>query len=225
MSGEKKRLLISACKVNDGKVSVLSDGDNEFTVMLNPTDYSYERSINYQTKISEGHIGVEGKYSSMNVSRVSISKLVIDGTGAVGDATDDVSTQVNKLRKIVYDYVGAEHQPNVVRLLWGDLVFYGRLTKLSTKYVMFKPDGTPLRAEISTDFDEFMSNEEEAKKRKNSSPDLSHSVEVKDGDTLPLLCYRIYKDTSYYLDVARINRLANPRQLKPGTRLLFPPLE
>jgi nucleoid-associated protein YgaU len=49
-------------------------------------------------------------------------------------------------------------------------------------------------------------------------------VEVKAGDTLPMLCYQIYKDSSYYLAVARLNQLQNFRQLQPGQLLRFPPL-
>jgi LysM repeat protein len=69
-----------------------------------------------------------------------------------------------------------------------------------------------------------MSPQEEALRANRSSPDLSHKVMVKAGDTLPLLCYRIYRDSSWYRDVARINNLDDFRDLKPGTRLVFPPL-
>jgi nucleoid-associated protein YgaU len=48
---------------------------------------------------------------------------------------------------------------------------------------------------------------------------------VRDGDTLPLLCERIYGDPGYYIDVARFNGLVHFRCLEPGTRLHFPPLE
>jgi nucleoid-associated protein YgaU len=47
---------------------------------------------------------------------------------------------------------------------------------------------------------------------------------VKTGDTLPLMCYRIYGDTRYYLQVAAINGMGNFRKLIPGTEILFPPI-
>jgi nucleoid-associated protein YgaU len=58
-----------------------------------------------------------------------------------------------------------------------------------------------------------------------SSPDLSHLVTVKAGDTLPLLCCNIYGSSVYYLEVARVNGLAHFRDLAPGMQLLFPPLQ
>ena len=57
-----------------------------------------------------------------------------------------------------------------------------------------------------------------------SSPDLTHRVTVKDGDILPLLTYKTYNDQSYYLQVARVNRLRNFRRLVAGTTLVFPPI-
>jgi hypothetical protein len=39
------------------------------------------------------------------------------------------------------------------------------------------------------------------------------------------MCYRIYGSTGYYLEVAAINGIDNFRNLEPGTRVLFPPLE
>jgi nucleoid-associated protein YgaU len=70
-----------------------------------------------------------------------------------------------------------------------------------------------------------MSGEEEKLSADASSPDLSHVVQVRQGDTLPLLCHRIYGDSRYYLKVAQFNGLQQFRSLPPGLRLHFPPLE
>ena len=58
----------------------------------------------------------------------------------------------------------------------------------------------------------------------NKGGSVKHLIEVKAGDTLPLLCYQIYQDCTYYIDVAKINNLTNFRDLKPGIKLQFPPL-
>lgn len=89
---------------------------------------------------------------------------------------------------------------------------------------LFTSSGEPLRAKLQLEFDSFMTNEEEALRANRSSPDMSHLVEVRAGDTLPLLCYRIYRDSSYYLDVARHNNITDFRNLEPGSKLHFPPL-
>jgi hypothetical protein len=41
---------------------------------------------------------------------------------------------------------------------------------------------------------------------------------------LPLMCYRIYGDSKYYIEVARFNNLNDFRNLNEGMQLKFPPL-
>lgn len=220
--GEKKRLAISPCTDDDGKLSV--DDGTVFEAMINPSSYSHAHSISYNKKEAVGQAGAETKFGSIDAEKVNF-EIVLDGTGVVDVAgVSDVATQVKELSDIVYKYDGNKHETNIVRLLWGSLIFFGRLDTMSIEYTLFKPSGEPLRAKIKMAFSSFLSKEEEALMANRSSPDLSHYVEVKAGDTLPLLCYKIYKDSAYYLEVARINKLSNFRNLVPGTRLHFPPL-
>lgn len=56
------------------------------------------------------------------------------------------------------------------------------------------------------------------------SPNLTRSVMVVAGDTLPALCHSIYGDSGYYAKVAAFNNLNPMDKLTPGTTLIFPPL-
>ena len=222
-----KKLAISPCTIeNNGHVTV--DHTRLFEVMLNPATYSHAYSIDYNQKNAMGQSGANSKFSAVNPDAVTFD-IVMDGTGVVNTSapssgSKDVKTQIQQLKDIVYQYQGNSHQPNHVRLLWGTLIFFGRLKSMSVDYTLFKPTGEPLRAKLALAFVGFMSTEEEALRANRSSPDLTHRVEVKAGDTLPLLCYRIYKDSSYYPKVAAVNQLTNFRHLTPGMRLHFPPL-
>jgi len=224
-TGVKKRLRISPCKLDEsGNVEV--DDSAAFELMLNPSSYSHAYSINYSNKEALGRLGSDSKFSGVNPEKVNFD-IVIDGTGVVVAAsgkTPDVKTQVKSLSTIVYQYDGDTHEPNHLRVLWGSLIFFGRLDSMDVEYTLFKPDGEPLRAKIKLAFSGFISKEEEALRANRSSPDLSHIIEVKAGDTLPLLCYRVYKDSSYYMEVASANNLTHFRDIKPGTKLHFPPL-
>lgn len=216
----KRKLMISPCTINtDGTVSIKGE---KFEVMLNPGSYKHVQSICYNKTKAIGDVGQEAKFFARGNDKVSFD-IVIDGTGVV-DAPFDVKTQVMQLNSIIYKYDGINHQPNPVRLLWGTLIFFGRLESITHDYTLFKPTGEPLRAKIALSFTGFMSKEEQALKANKSSPDLTHIIQVKSGDTLPLLCYKIYKDSSYYLEVARINNMTSFRDIKPGTALSFPPL-
>jgi nucleoid-associated protein YgaU len=53
---------------------------------------------------------------------------------------------------------------------------------------------------------------------------MTHIVQFNAGDSLPLLCHRIYDDATQYAAVARHNDITNFREIAPGTRIVFPPL-
>jgi hypothetical protein len=208
-----------------------SAAGSAFTVLMNPTAFDHEHSIRYQSAASLGTSSPEQKFNAYRPERVSF-EIDIDGTGVAnaevnggsGAPPDDAKVQVDKLKAVVYTFDGNKHEPNYVKLSWGNFSFLGRLDKLAVNYNLFKPTGQPLRAKVKMSFVGTTSPSDEAASANKSSPDLSHLIEVKSGDTLPLLCYRIYKDSSYYLEVARINGLVNFRSLTPGAWLKFPPL-
>jgi nucleoid-associated protein YgaU len=223
MSGKKTVLKISGCTVNNGVVSLSGSGPT-FEALVTPAGYDHEYGIEYTKALALGQSGNEPKFSKVAPEKLDLQKLVLDGTGVIPGTTKPVKDQVESLRKAVYDYIGKEHETPVVQVVWGSLIFYGRIEKLKFSYTLFKPDGEPLRATVSLSFVEYTSISEIVKEAKQSSPDLTHLVVVKAGDTLPLLCEKIYKNGAYYLDVARFNGLTNFRRLTPGTKLRFPPL-
>jgi nucleoid-associated protein YgaU len=226
-SAQKTRLTMVRYTVSDtGTISV--DTSISFAVAINPADVKHKCGITYDTKKALGQAAVDPKFSAVEAENLSFS-LVLDGTGVVplqtGETRQDVKTQIDNLKNVVYKYEGSKHEPGRVRLLWGTLIFFGRMQSMSTQYTLFKPSGAPLRAKVELSFVGAMSKQENDLVSNLSSPDLSHIVEVRDGDTLPLLCNRIYGDPGYYLEVARFNQLTDFRKLVPGRTLHFPPLE
>lgn len=227
-AGAKTPLKISPCTLETNGDIKLASSPPDFEVMINPASYSHGFTIDNNKKQAPGQSSAETKFTFIKPEKVGFD-IVIDGTGVVnpdnsGSSAPDVRTQVEQLKKIVYNYVGTEHSPNYVRLLWGGFIFFGTLESMSMEYTLFKPSGLPLRAKVKLAFIGFQSKEEGGLRANRSSPDLDHVVDVKAGDTLPLLCYRIYKYSGYYTDIARVNNLVNFRNLVPGTRLHFPPL-
>jgi len=216
------KLTISPCDIDEkGNVTVKS---KKFEVMLNPSGYTHGYEICYNEKKAMGQSAPQPKFQHVGGEKVNFD-IVLDGTGVVPGKRPDVKTQIQQLNGIVYQYDGNNHQPDLVRLLWGSFIFFGRLTSMSAEYTLFKPSGEPLRAKVKLAFAGYVSSNEAALKANKTSPDLTHLVEVKAGDTLPLLCFRIYKNSAYYLDVAKANGITNFRDIQPGTRLNFPPVQ
>ena len=222
-SGKKAVLTIFSCTVEKGgKISVAKTP--VFEALINPAGYDHHLQVRYSQKKTVGTTGGEAKFDAIQAEKIALKPLVLDGTGAVPGTTMTVKQQVDKLRKAVYSYVGEKHEPPIVQVVWGSMLFYGRIESMKFDYTLFTPGGEPLRAKVTLSFVNFMSAAEGVKVQAASSPDLTHLVVVKAGDTLPLLCERIYRDPLYHMEVARINGLSLLRQLEPGMSLRFPPL-
>lgn len=213
------------------KMQIQAYSDPEFTstngsvigVMINPTKYTHKYTIKYNETNECGANGASPKFRKMAQEVVSF-ELVYDGTGAVSLLETDVVSHIQDLKKTVYTFVGNQHEPNYVQLLWGTMIFNCRLTNMVVNYTLFKPSGTPLRARVNLDFIGFTDEDTLAKLANRSSPDLTHIVTVKSGDTLPLMCYRIYNNAGFYLKVAKENNLNDFRNIRPGQQLVFPPI-
>ncbi len=220
---EKIKLKISPCDVNASGVATVN-GEPPFEALINPSGYTHSSAINYSKNVAFGP-GTEKKFSNSKPDTYVFKELVLDGTGVVPtNAPMTVKDQISLLRKVAYNYQGTDHEPPVVEVSWGPLLFKARMEALAVNYTLFKPSGEPLRAKITLTFIEYKSTEETFRAAGLQSPDLTHIVEVKAGDTLPLLCYQIYKDSSYYPAVAKLNNLTSFRRLEPGQILRFPPL-
>ena len=85
--------------------------------------------------------------------------------------------------------------------------------------------GRPIRATINATFKGDEPRLLQAAFDKLFSSDLTHVRIVKAGETLPLISKDVYGETSYYLEIARINGLKNFRNLEAGTELILPPIE
>jgi hypothetical protein len=217
------------------KMSIVAYSDNTFNsevgtydVLINPETYSHAFSIQYNDATGQGKNGAFSQFRRMGEETVSF-KVTFDGTGVVPGSpapggSSSVKQQIDDFRNLIFKYNGKLHRPNFVKLKWGTLLFRCQLKTLGLKYTFFTPDGAPVRAEADVLFAGYTSAEELAKEANDNSPDMSHLVTVKAGDTLPLLCYRIYGTSVPYAQIARVNRLAGFRRIEPGTQLLFPPI-
>jgi len=218
-------------------MEIIAYSDNEYssetgdscTVQINPASYTHEHTIEYNKFQPVGSPGTSVWYKGTPPEKVSFD-IYFDATGAV--STDSlfasqtpVADQIDGFKTVCFTYNGSIHEPNYLMLSWGTLVFKCKLTSLNISYTLFQSDGTPLRAKLSAAFEGAISADDIATEADNQSPDLTHFIEIKEGDTLPLLCYRIYGDSNYYVEVAKYNNILNFRNIAPGTKLYLPPLK
>ena len=71
----------------------------------------------------------------------------------------------------------------------------------------------------------YITPQSQAALKRINSPDLTHIRQVKLGDRLDLMTYKIYNDSRYVLQVAAANKLSTIRKITPGRDLYFPPFD
>ncbi|HVY69608.1 MAG TPA: LysM peptidoglycan-binding domain-containing protein [Verrucomicrobiae bacterium] len=197
---------------------------DEFTAMMNPETYTLDYKIEYQEGQGHGTSAAQQRFTVKKPEEFSF-EFLFDNTGIIdGNPRDDLTDELNSFRDLLVGYEGESHEPKHFKLIWGGTLFKGRCTALTIAYKLFNPDGTPIRASCKVTFKGSVEENLRVATENNSSPDLTHYRRVQAGDTLPLLCYSVYGDSSYYLQVARVNELVNFRKLKAGDELYFPPI-
>jgi hypothetical protein len=223
---------------NPGKLIVTGYTDEKFTqlarlkpnpmaVWINPSSYSRSIHVQNSDRQAQGSPGPSPEFNRID-SDISFD-LVFDATGVIPAPTgqsyaNGVTDVLAQFTSLVAEVNGTIHKPNFLIIGWGDLQFQCLLSSLKIDYTLFRPDGVPLRAKVSVSFTSFSSEAALEKEAGKESPDMTHIVTVTAGDTLPLLSFRIYGDSGYYMKLARYNGLPSFRTLTPGTQLLFPPL-
>lgn len=218
------------------KMLIVAFNDSTFTIPspippfkahVNPESYTQSVYVNYSEMQAPGTSGAANNYNHTDPNTLRF-EFLLDRTGALGNlATGPVGVipDIIHFKKLTLDYEGEIHRPRYLKLIWGTLLFDCQLQSLDIEHKMFSPQGLPLRAVLKASFKEYTEETKRSALENKSSPDLTHVRTVKEGDTLPLMTQRIYGDSKYYLEIARINGLTNFRKLEPGSEIVFPPIE
>ncbi|MEM8525023.1 MAG: LysM peptidoglycan-binding domain-containing protein [Bacteroidota bacterium] len=234
MQGHPKKVVISAYK--NKKLTDPAESPNRFVLPVNPEKYSQNFKLEYDKKAAKGAQGVEEKFKSSAPQELKL-EFTIDGTNTIygytytDEGKKEVPAQIDLLKKVVYDLSGEIHKPKLLKIV--GLGFDDKkaksfpcvLSDLQITYTLFKSDGTPLRAKISATFFNYKEAERRVREENKNSPDLTHLRKVESNVHLPLMTHRIYKNSRYYLEIAKVNNITNFRKLKAGQDLRFPPLQ
>ncbi len=220
-----------------------------FEVQVNP-DQMKRDFVLYQ-RCSEDYNASESSLQSAGAGPEDLNlKFILDGTGALQQTsflpvpTDVaglafsglsalgidaqvayVATKVAQLQAVVYDYLDETHNPPLLTVNWGKMVFIGKMTTLSVNYTLFAPSGLPLRAEVSLALKSHSLGPAASKVLSFLSPDLSRRRIVRGSDTILTLCESVFESEKYYLEVAKANGLTNFRKIDSGVELDFPPID
>jgi hypothetical protein len=116
----------------------------------------------------------------------------------------------------------------MITFTWGKTVTFKAVAdNLSVQYLLFRPDGSPIRAQAKLSLIQVEKAQDKSSgagggKGKTTPPRAllgSGSHVVRDGDSLPSIAYTHYHDLDRWRVIAEANGIDDPLRLRRGTTL------
>ncbi len=203
--------------------------DDRIAVMFNPEEYTVSKDNNFAQVAVPGLRAPLLQFVNGNMQTLEMElfldtyEMHRDGSRVLNQAGEDVRTLTRKITGLL-DIDPTTHAPPVLLFTWASLSFTCVLARASQRFIMFLPDGTPVRARLQVTFNEFTNAETEAKEIKRETADFSKLYQVGQGETLSAIAGRTYGNPALWRPIALRNNIDNPRVLPAGLRLIVPQL-
>ena len=201
----------------------------EIPVMFNPEEYTVSKDINYAQSSIPGLSGPILQFVNGNMQTLEMELFLdtyeIHRSG--GRILNRAGADVRKLTRKVTDLMTIDsdtHAPPVLIFSWGSFSFTCVLARVSQRFIMFKPNGIPVRARLNVTFNEYLYPEREAKEINRQTADFSKVHIVAQGETLSSIAASLYEDPKLWRPIAIANNINDPRQITVGQQLHVPAL-
>lgn len=201
----------------------------KIAVLFNPEEYSLNRDINYAQIAIPGLSSPLLQFVHGNMQTLEM-ELFLDtyeehreSNRILNQAGGDVRKQVQRITDLM-NIDPTIHAPPILMFTWGTLSFICVLARANQRYIMFNPNGVPVRARMQVTFNEFRNAELEAKELKRETADFTKIYTILQGDSLGAIAHRVYGNSKLWRPIALINNISDLRQLQPGVQLMIPNL-
>ncbi|AWB22775.1 LysM domain-containing protein [Methylobacterium currus] len=187
-----------------------------FSVMFNPEEYAVNQDNTFASQSIPGLSGPVIQFAHGG-SRTLDLELLFD----TYEQQRDVRQETERLIKLMR--IDPElHAPPILRVEWASLQFRCVLTRANQRFILFLADGRPVRARVTTSFQEFIDPEREAKEVSRQTADYTKLHTVAQGETLSAIAGRTYGDPRLWRVLAVANGMDDPFDLRAGRALVVP---
>ena len=196
-------------------------------VQFNPEEYSVNRDNNFAQASVPGLSAPLLQFAHGNMQTLELELLLDTYEAHRGPPANGAGADVRPLvRKVtgLMDIDPTTHAPPILLFTWGSFSFTCVLARASQRFIMFRPDGIPVRARVTVTFNEFKNAELEAKEVKRETADYSKWHELGQGETLSALSGRLFGNPALWRAIAIRNGIDDPLALVPGQKLMIPQL-
>lgn len=199
------------------------------TFMYNPASVKWTVTPQWRSTRDAASDSADKTYGGNEGRTLTLSNIIFD----TFEKRSSVRTEfIDKLEKLALRDNKDQHDPPFVIFTWGNfgnqVDIYNcppfKVTSLDVEYTMFLNDGTPVRAKVNVTLKEARPEEQQAEMKAGQSPDHAKLVTMRRGDTLQSIAYQEYDDPREWRRIADANGLEDPMNVKPGTKLVVPPI-
>ncbi|MGH7491698.1 MAG: CIS tube protein [bacterium] len=209
-------------------------------VQYNPTDLSFTKGAQFAEIAIPGLDSpilqfIRGSTETLNL------ELFFDTTdNGMGETAKSVTEETDKIYRLVKQERDT-HAPPICRFSWGaspaasagehtkekdvsyaPFWFTGIVDSIDRKFLLFNPEGVPLRARLTVKMREYKTIEQMVANLQ--SPDHTKARVLKRRERLEQLSDDEYDTPTEWRRIAEKNELDDPRRVPPGTLLEIPPL-
>ena len=135
--------------------NTFSTEKGEFITTINPTNLRIYNDVIHSRFNTLGNNNFGIRFNSVQPKTMSFS-LLFDNTGIIPNSETEVKKQLESLESLLIQYQENINEPYYIRVIWGNIDFKGKLSKMTTDYTSFKNDGTPIRAQVDIKIIEYI---------------------------------------------------------------------
>lgn len=202
----------------------LNDPSKKVSCQFNPKDFSMTKKVKWVPQTVKGKSSAEMEFAGGEPQDLTV-KLFFDTTDTGQDVRNSYKAllQMAEIDESKKNQQTRKSEPPECKFQWGAfLSFTGVIISVAQEFILFKADGTPLRAWVTVTFSET------AAKKKGQNPTTRAEPRkvwvVHEGETLAWIAYQEYGDSTQWRHIAETNDLDNPMDIQPGQVLKLTPL-
>lgn len=205
-----------------------SESGDQIDCMFNPETFSFSTANNWQSDSIPGKNTPTLRYAGGTGGTFSL-RLVFDTTDT-GKPASKYSNDVLKLMEVDTSLAGYREEinngrPPWVKFHWGEHLhsFKAVITSANVEFAYFSAEGTPLRANVDLSFEQYEPDANWGPQNPTSgTPDPKRTHQIQVGDSLDRIAAKYFGDSTKWRDIAALNGIADPLDLKPGRLLSIP---
>lgn len=191
-------------------------------VRYNPEEYTLGKDNNFALQAVPGLGSPVVQFVHGNQQTLDV-ELFFDTFDTPDLPKYDVRDQTRRVARLM-DLDSDLHAPPVLVVAMASLRLRCVLARVSQKFLMFMPDGVPVRARLTCSFIEVTDAAQEARRANLQTADFTKAHVVAPGETLAGIAAQRYDDPRVWRPIALANGLADPRAITVGQTLVVPAL-